>query len=77
MMTIASLKGAGSPADVDTAMPVRRQPLLTAVLPTLPREEAVVERKSRRAGRRPRVKGARDSLAEVASARAELDELSR
>jgi hypothetical protein len=77
MMTITSLKGAGSAADVCTTMPVRRRPMLATVLPTLPREGAAVERGTRRAGQRPRVKGARDSLAEVQAARAELDELSR
>jgi hypothetical protein len=76
MMTIGPLKGAASFADVGP-MPVRRQALLAAVLPTLPREDETLERKPRRRDQRPRVKGARDSLAEVAAARAELEDISR
>jgi hypothetical protein len=71
MMTIAPFKGAGFPADVGL-MPVRRLPLIAAVLPTLQREDVAVDRKPAQAAPRPRVKGARSSLADVEAAAAEL-----
>jgi hypothetical protein len=76
MMTIAPLKGAGFPADVGP-MPVRRQPLIAAVLPTLQREDVAVDRKPARGTARPRVKGARASLADVEAAAAELQDRGR